>query len=166
MRDDPGRHLITHRAPPGLLDRALSRPLMSQEARPRASWRAPLAIAAAFCLGVLLGRIDRTAEPTAPVTGNTAEALAAQSVALTPIRLVFHADQATTVGVAGSWNGWEPEPMQSTAEGVFFTVVPLPPGRHEYMFVIDGKQWASDPTALLTHDDGFGQKNAVLQIGV
>ncbi len=163
MRDDPGQHLTVHRAPPDLLERVLARQTEVQPA-PAATpgWRVLAAIAAAFCLGVLLGRGAPTAAPE-PLEPTTASA--AQPPELTPIRLVYHAEQAATVEVAGSWSGWEPEPMQLTEDGMFFTVVALPPGRHEYMFVIDGEQWASDPTALLTHDDGFGQKNAVLQIG-
>ncbi|MFT5684493.1 MAG: hypothetical protein ACI8RZ_005434 [Myxococcota bacterium] len=155
MNDDPGRHLTIHRAPPDLLERALAQQAPPVRQPRTFSWAVPMAIAAAFCLGVLLGRSDL------PASTQPAE----QTAALTPTRLVYHAEKATTVAVAGSWNGWEPEPMQATADGLFFTVVVLPPGRHEYMFVIDGEQWASDPTALLTHDDGFGQKNAVLQIG-
>ena len=154
MHDDPGKHLLIHKAPPGLLERALLR----EKSTPR--WRAPLAIAAAFCLGVLLGRSD---VPVSPIETTVQTPTVVAS--LTPIRLVYHAETAATVGVAGSWNNWEPEPMRATDEGLFFTVIALPPGRHEYMFVIDGEQWESDPTALLTHDDGFGQKNAVLQIG-
>lgn len=154
MQDDPGQQLLVHGAPPGLLDRALTR-------QPATSHRRRLlAMAAVFVLGVLLGR--GSAPPAAPVLAQAPD----QVESLTPVRLVYHADHATTVGVAGSWNNWEPEPMQGTTEdGLFFTVVVLPPGRHEYMFVIDGEQWLSDPTALLTHDDGFGQRNAVLQIG-
>jgi len=164
MHDDPGKHLTVHQAPPDLLERVLARQASPRPAHAGTSgWRIPAAIAAAFCLGVLLGRGAPTAapEPPEPVAARTT----AQSPALTPIRLVYHAEQADTVSVAGSWSSWEPEPMQLTEDGMFFTVIALPAGRHEYMFVIDGEQWASDPTALLTHDDGFGQKNAVIQIG-
>ena len=120
-------------------------------------------MAAAFLLGVGIGEIDLTA-PSSPESASAEAPVAVE--ALTPVRLVYHAEDASTVGVAGSWNSWQPEPMQVAQEdGLFYTVVALPPGQHEYMFVIDGEQWASDPTAVLTRDDGFGQKNAVLQIG-
>ncbi|MDG1480259.1 MAG: glycogen-binding domain-containing protein [Myxococcota bacterium] len=164
MHDDPGKHLTVHQAPPDLMERVLAHQVGPHPAPiERPGWRIPAAIAASFCLGILLGRGAPTAAPDSlePVAVRTTE----QSPALTPIRLVYHAEQAVTVAVAGSWSSWEPEPMQLTEDGMFFTVIALPAGRHEYMFVIDGEQWASDPTALLTHDDGFGQKNAVIQIG-
>lgn len=154
---DPGEHLLTHRAPSDLLARVHAQ----QKAEPQSPrWRTPVLVAAAFFLGVFSGQLDRLSpEPPA------ATAQAPVVDALTPVRLVFHTDQADSVGVAGSWNSWEPEPMQATESGMYFTIVALPPGRHEYMFVLNETEWISDPTALITQDDGFGQKNAVLQVG-
>lgn len=41
----------------------------------------------------------------------------------------------------------------------------LPMGRHEYAFLIDGERIVPDPGALLYHEDGFGNRNAVLILG-
>ncbi len=42
--------------------------------------------------------------------------------------------------------------------------VSLQPGVHQYMFVIDGSDWITDPNAVSYQDDGFGQRNAVVAI--
>jgi len=42
--------------------------------------------------------------------------------------------------------------------------IPLKPGRYEYMFVVDGQQWIPDPFAAEQTDDGFGSRNAVLEV--
>jgi hypothetical protein len=42
--------------------------------------------------------------------------------------------------------------------------VPLQPGVHQYMFVIDGTEWVTDPGAERWSDDGFGNRNAVLAV--
>jgi len=70
-----------------------------------------------------------------------------------------------TVHVAGNFNGWDPEstPLQRQ-DGVWSTMLMLPPGDYEYMFVIDERQWVTDPLAVQTRDDGFGGQNAVLEV--
>jgi hypothetical protein len=40
----------------------------------------------------------------------------------------------------------------------------LPPGRYRYGFVIDKRDWAYDPEALIQEEDGFGKRNSVLLI--
>lgn len=154
MKDDSsplGEHLLTHRAPDALLERALRRPV------PPPVWLRPMMIAAVFLIGVVVGQLSVSNEPsTSPVVEATG----------VPIKLVLHAPDAATVSVAGSWNDWETAaaPMQRAADGTFFTVVHLPRGRHEYMFVVDGEEWVTDPTALLTRDDGFGRQNGLIEI--
>jgi len=39
----------------------------------------------------------------------------------------------------------------------------LPPGQHQYAFVVDGTRWVPDPTAPAI-DDGFGRRNSVLTL--
>ena len=49
--------------------------------------------------------------------------------------------------VAGSFNGWSPDshPMRRNDDAcVFERVIELPPGRHQYRLVIDGR-WVADP---------------------
>lgn len=83
----------------------------------------------------------------------------------TCISLHLSAPQATNVCVAGSFNDWHPSvtPMIGLEGGRWAKELVLPPGRHEYMFVIDG-QWVPDPNALETAPNPFGGFNSVLII--
>jgi hypothetical protein len=49
-------------------------------------------------------------------------------------------------------------------DGVWTGAVPLPPGLHKYMFLIDGKEWVTDPHAERYYDDGYGMRNAVITV--
>ncbi len=44
--------------------------------------------------------------------------------------------------------------------------VRLPMGRHEYAFLVNGEKVVPDPEAVLYEEDGFGQRNAVLLLGI
>ncbi len=81
-------------------------------------------------------------------------------------RLAYHAPLARDVAVAGDFNGWRPETarMHRGVGGVWTVEIPLSPGtRYEYMFLVDGR-WVTDPSAPATVDDGFGGRNAVLEL--
>ncbi len=83
-------------------------------------------------------------------------------------RFVYPASEATSVAVAGDFNNWEPQALTPRALGdgetVWTALIPVPRGEHEYMFVIDGEEWVTDPYALEQRDDGFGAQNAVLSL--
>lgn len=85
------------------------------------------------------------------------------------IRLAYVSDNPSVrqVQVAGSFNSWDPSttPMRGQ-DGVWSTILVLPPGSYEYMFVVDGTQWLTDPLAVQTRDDGFGGTNAVLEVDI
>ena len=82
------------------------------------------------------------------------------------VRLVMVQPGAKVVQAAGDFNGWNPSetPLQPTADGAWTVTLPLEPGRYEYQFVIDGEQWIGDPFAAEQSDDGFGSRNAVLDV--
>jgi hypothetical protein len=71
--------------------------------------------------------------------------------------------EAKKVFVAGSFNGWTPEktPLAATGNGRWVGDLTVNPGRHEYLFVVDG-QWVPDPNAKETVQNPFGGKNSVL----
>ena len=80
----------------------------------------------------------------------------------------FSMDQpaAQTVAVAGTFNGWSAtaHPMTPDASRRRWTaVVPLPPGEHLFMFVVDGA-WVTPPQAVDYVDDGFGARNGVVVV--
>jgi len=75
---------------------------------------------------------------------------------------------AQSVSVAGDFNGWNPghTTLERSDGGIWTVTLPLKPGRYEYMFVIDGTQWIADPLAPEDAGDGFGAKNAVLDVAI
>ena len=84
------------------------------------------------------------------------------------VRLVLLQPGAQSVSVAGDFNGWNPgqTKLERSEGGVWTATIPLRPGRYQYMFVIDGKQWIADPLAGEASGDGFGSENAVLDVSI
>ena len=84
------------------------------------------------------------------------------------VRLVLLQPGARSVSVAGDFNGWNPAqtPLERSDGGMWTATIPLKPGRYQYMFVIDGKQWIADPLAPEEATDGFGAQNAVLDVDI
>lgn len=83
------------------------------------------------------------------------------------VRFTYVNNEADSVAVAGDFTGWEPialDPHTVDGKTVWSGMVPVAPGDHRYMFVINGEQWVQDPLAPVQRDDGFGNKNAVLTI--
>jgi len=81
-------------------------------------------------------------------------------------RLAYRAPLAREVAVAGDFNGWKPEAarMRRGPGGLWTLDIPLAAGRrYQYMFVVDGR-WVTDPGAPATVDDGYGGRNAVLDL--
>jgi len=76
-------------------------------------------------------------------------------------------NKAHTVAIAGDFNGWNPQANileDSDEDGIWIGTLKLEPGRYEYMFVLDGEKWFPDPNALRYVKDGFGNKNAILEL--
>jgi anti-sigma factor RsiW len=82
------------------------------------------------------------------------------------VRLVVVQPGAKVVQAAGDFNGWNPSrtPLEQTVEGAWTVTLPLEPGRYEYQFVVDGERWIGDPFAVEQSNDGFGSRNAVLDV--
>lgn len=80
-------------------------------------------------------------------------------------QFVAHFPGARSVDVVGSFTDWRPGTVQLRDEdhdGVWSGSVVLPVGQHQYMFVVDGERWVTDPLAGRYVDDGFGRRNALL----
>jgi hypothetical protein len=79
------------------------------------------------------------------------------------VRFVYTDDSAATVCVSGSFNSWsEQADCLSRSGDTWSTSVSLPPGRYQYLFLVDSHNWREDPGTALSEDSGFGTKNSVL----
>jgi len=81
--------------------------------------------------------------------------------------LKINDNKAHTVAIAGDFNGWNPQANlleDPEGDGIWTGTLKLKPGKYEYMFVLDGEKWFPDPNALRYVKDGFGNKNAILEI--
>lgn len=111
--------------------------------------------AAAILVILLLPREEQSIGPSPVVTA-------------APILVEFRleAPDATSVALAGDFNDWEAELVleDGDGDGVWTGRVPIRPGVHKYMFVIDGTEWVTDPDAERYSDDGFGNQNAILAV--
>ena len=77
------------------------------------------------------------------------------------------ASQIKSIAVVGDFNDWDPTRNLLTDEnndGIWTVTLKLEPGRYEYMFILDGQKWVPDPSAYRYVSDGFGNKNAILEI--
>jgi len=80
------------------------------------------------------------------------------------VRFSVKAQDAKNVTIAGSFNRWdiEKDALAGPDEaGLWRITIPLGEGRHEYLFVIDGKEWLLDPHSPFA-DDGLGGKNSLV----
>jgi len=86
----------------------------------------------------------------------------------------YEAPSAKLVTLAGNFNNWggtegggryDPtiDPMSDAdGDGIWTIVVPLPPGRYQYKFVIDnGVRWEKDPSNVNTGTEG-GIENSLI----
>ena len=80
-----------------------------------------------------------------------------------PIRFEFVHSTAKRVCVGGSFNGWNPAatPLAPWGRGRWLRELWLPPGRHEYLFVVDGE---FDPRATDYAPNVFGGRNLVVEV--
>lgn len=86
--------------------------------------------------------------------------------------LAVEVPDAEKVFVAGAFNGWRPDatPLTRSLNGRWSVDLDLPPGRHEFKFVIDG-QWCCKPGCDGSHADcgecvpnPFGSVNRVIEV--
>jgi hypothetical protein len=111
-------------------------------------------------------------EPTQPVAVKAAESpkpaapkIETSRTPVSPptISLELVKPGAKQVAVAGDFNDWKPErsPLVQIGNGRWVGDLNVKPGRHEYLFVVDG-QWLPDPNATENVQNPFGGKNSVL----
>jgi hypothetical protein len=82
------------------------------------------------------------------------------------VQFTLDAPGAQSVSVAGDFDAWEGSFAleDPDGDGTWTGRVPLPPGVHAYMFLVDGSTWKTDPQAQRYAEDGFGNRNAILAV--
>jgi hypothetical protein len=155
-------------------DRAIE-PRLAPRTRPLAPawWATPrtlrlspiagLAMAASLAAIVSLGTLGMSrSRPFAPVS------MTAQAVhdTVNVVRFVF-VGQAKTVSLVGDFNAWGAQPVSlepTGSNGTWSASIPLPSGRHEYAFIVDGQRWVADPFAPSTSDE-FNTSSSIITVG-
>jgi hypothetical protein len=131
-------------------------------------------VAACAALVAVVGLVrfapERIVGVPVPVVGSQAQtaSLPSGQESKVFVRLVLLQPGARSVSVAGDFNGWNPAQtkLERSEGGLWTATIALKPGRYQYMFVIDGKQWVADPLAEEGAGDGFGSQNAVLDVAI
>jgi len=80
---------------------------------------------------------------------------------------VYHDDEANTVSLAASFNGWDVQktPLSQNDQGLWLVEIDAPSsGQHEYKFVVDGQRWIEDPSNGRKVPDNHGGLNSVITI--
>jgi hypothetical protein len=125
--------------------------------RPRPVFVRPIA-GIATAVG-LIGLVALARLPQAPEAGPPSPPVL--------VRFALEAPAASRVALVGDFNDWDADatPLRPVLDrsGFWAVEVPLPPGRHEYGFVVDGNEWSADPLGTAGADD-FGAPNSVIHI--
>ena len=85
------------------------------------------------------------------------------------ITFTFHASEAKSVHIAGSFNDWNvsADPLSQSkkdmAEGTWRKILYLEPGVYEYRFLVDGI-WHDDSDAVEAWENEFGSFNCVIWV--
>lgn len=179
--------------PPELRAEAEAWDALLADAKQTAPAGAPLGLEAKV-LSALSGKVPGSRPPwldwllrPRPVTVSPAAALAAAALLLLAaigplawrdgvpgqrgvdriyVQFMVEAGDAETVHLVGDFNEWRPTVAleDPDGDGVWSGRVALEPGVHQYMFVVNGADWMTDPNASSYQDDGFGQRNAVVAV--
>jgi hypothetical protein len=83
------------------------------------------------------------------------------------VEFVLNAPQASRVTLVGDFNNWDPQAtplVQVASTGRWRAVLPLPPGRYQYTFVVDGTRWVADPGVPQATGDDFGRPSSVITV--
>ncbi|HEX6041816.1 glycogen-binding domain-containing protein [Longimicrobium sp.] len=159
--------------------------LPKQAPAPRPAWRAALdwlwnprpvrlTVRPAFALAggcmavavaaLALDQVDDRGTTTVPVVVQ-APAPGATGAPVVYVQFRLEAGNARQVSLAGTFTGWQPTlTLEEKEPGVWTALVPLKPGVHDYVFVVDGTRWIPDPNAPQQVDDSFGGTNSRISL--
>jgi Glycogen recognition site of AMP-activated protein kinase len=101
------------------------------------------------------------ATPPSPLTG-------ARRDTVHVVRFVFLAPHASSVVMVGDFNNWDRgvTPLRRVGlAGAWSVSVSLPPGLHQYAFIVDGTEWTPDPATSTTVSDEFKTTTSLIDVG-
>jgi hypothetical protein len=127
---------------------------------------AGLAMAASLAAIVSLGTLGLTRSRQTASPSSTRVAAQVVHDTVNVVRFVF-VGQAKTVSLVGDFNAWGAQPVSlapTGSNGTWSASVPLPSGRHEYAFIVDGQRWVADPFAP-TSSDEFNTNSSIITVG-
>lgn len=140
--------------------------------RPRVLRLSPLVgLAAAAGIAIAVVSLDRARSSSAEAPAIASLPPVGSAAVVDTIKLVqfmLVAPEAKSVSVVGDFNDWNPgaTPLREAGDaGVWTITVPLTPGRHQYVFMVDGNRWTPDPAAPRAVEDSFGMPNSVVTVG-
>jgi hypothetical protein len=121
-----------------------------------------LAAAAVIVVLALLGVRAGSSHRGAPMT-----TASAPHDTVYMVRFVLLAPDARSVALVGDFNNWNraTTTLAPEKDGLWTASVVLPPGRHEYAFIVDGEHWMADPQAKVTIEDDFGTASSIVTVG-
>ena len=79
----------------------------------------------------------------------------------------FSDDKATSVSLAGDFNGWNPNEnkLERDEHGFWRATLSAPPaGVYQYKFIVDSQRWIEDPNNEMKAPDNYGGLNSVITI--
>jgi hypothetical protein len=126
---------------------------------PRPMRVSPLLLGFGTAAAVVALWVGRGAFPGSPAPGGGEDVVVY-------VQFALEAPSAQSVAVAGDFDEWTGAYALEDADGdgTWTGRVPLRPGVHAYMFLIDGSTWTTDPEAQRYTEDGFGNRNAILAV--
>jgi len=106
--------------------------------------------------------VIKPSQLTAVITALRDETVQSQ---VSTVTFTLEALQAKRVCIAGDFNGWDTQshPLAKTSSGAWQIRMPLPPGRYEYQFYVDG-YWHNDPHSTRRVRNLFGTENDVIEV--
>jgi hypothetical protein len=109
---------------------------------------------------------QHAARDASPKKGVAHQCAGNPPVNLKPAEFHLKAPSAKSVKLAADFTEWEKFPLDmiKSEDGIWFTMVPLPPGHYSYRFIVDG-QWRDDPRPNQRVPNSFGTVNTVVEIG-
>ncbi len=81
------------------------------------------------------------------------------------VNFTLNAPEAGEIFLAGDFNQWDTRSlsMKRDKKGIWKLKIPLPPGRYEYKFYVDGK-WFEGSTDGEQVFNPFGTQNSVIEV--